>query len=83
VVMLRVCGSQGLAAKAGDGGGAAGQDGKPEASTECRAELGVGEGEAAGSWECLEPRGGAGASHAADPCLHNLSIRGAAVQASE
>jgi hypothetical protein len=60
VVMLRVCGSQVLAVKAGDGGGAAGQDGQPESFAECRAELGVREGKAAGGWECLEPRGGAG-----------------------
>jgi hypothetical protein len=83
VGVLRVCGGQGLAAEAGDGGGAAGQGGQSEASAERRAELGVGEGEAAGGWECLEPRRGAGAGHAAEPCLCDLSIRGAAVQASE
>jgi hypothetical protein len=56
VGILRVCGSQGLAAKAGDGGGAVGQDGQSEASAECRAELGVGESEAAGGWESFKPR---------------------------
>jgi hypothetical protein len=83
VGMLRICGGQGLAAKAGDVGGAAGQGGQSEASAECRAELGVREGEAAGGWECLEPHGGAGAGHAAEPCLRDLCIRGSAVQASE
>jgi hypothetical protein len=82
VGMLGVGGNQGLAAKAGDGGGAAGQGGQSEASAECRAELGVGEGEAAGGWECLEPRGGPGAGHAAKLSLCNMSVRGA-VQASE
>jgi hypothetical protein len=83
VGMLRVGGGQGLAAEAGDNGGVAGQGGQSEASAECRAELGVGEGEAAGGWECLEPRGGAGAGHAAKPSLCDLSVCGAAVQASE
>jgi hypothetical protein len=83
VGMLRVGGGQGLAAKAGYGGGAEGQGGQSEASAECCVELGVGEGEAEGGWECLEPRKGAGAGHAAEPSLCNLSIRGAAVQASE
>jgi hypothetical protein len=81
--MLRVGGGQGLAAKAGDGGGDAGQGGQSKASVECRAELGVREEEAAGGWECLEPRRGAGAGHAAKPSLCDLSVRNAAVQASE
>jgi hypothetical protein len=75
--------AQGLAAKAGDGEGAAGQGGQSEASAKCCAELGGGEGEAVGGWECLEPRGGAGAGHAAKLSLCNLYVRGAAVQASE
>jgi hypothetical protein len=78
--VLQVCGSEGLTAKAGDGGGAAGKGGQ---SAECRAELGIREGEAAGGWECLKPSGGAGAGHAAEPSLCDMSIRGAAVQASE
>jgi hypothetical protein len=64
--MLRVCGSQGLAAKAGVGGGAAGQGGQSEASAECRAELGVRESEAEGGWECPKPREDAGAGHTAE-----------------
>jgi hypothetical protein len=55
VGMVRVCYSQGLAAKADDGGGAAGQGGQSEASAECRTELGVRESEAAGGWECFAP----------------------------
>jgi hypothetical protein len=83
VCMLRVCDSQGLAAKAGDDGGTVGQSGQSEAFTECCVELGVRESDAAGGWECLEPRGGAEAGHAAKPCLCNLYNSGAAVQASE
>jgi hypothetical protein len=54
VGMLRVGGGQGLAAKSGDVGDATGQGGQSEASAGCRAELRVGEGEAAGGWECLK-----------------------------
>jgi hypothetical protein len=39
--------------------------------------------EAVDSSECLEPGGGAGAGHTAEPCLLILSIICAAVQASK
>jgi hypothetical protein len=60
-----------------------GRVGSPRRLWSAARNLRVGEGVAAGGWECLKPRGGTRAGHAAETSLCNLSVHGAAVQASE